>query len=63
MRSMSVALSAECPAEHPCASTNMLAHAVTLGDVLTVVGVGLGIVAVLAIAIAVLWFIAQGFDH
>jgi hypothetical protein len=41
----------------------MLAHAVTLGDVLTVVGVGLGIVAVLAIAIALLWFIAQGFDH
>lgn len=40
-----------------------MSHAITIGDVAMASGAVLAVIAVAALAVGALWFMAQGWDH
>ncbi len=40
-----------------------MGHAITIGDILLVSGVGLGIIVVVGVLVAILAVVAKGFNH
>jgi hypothetical protein len=38
-------------------------HAITIGEVLMASGVVMGVIVLGTVAVSVLWFMAQGWDH